>query len=377
MDNKLSCAHRKLYAFMEISAFILGCLGLAFSIRSATTDNEDLCSMLICFAFILAIIAFVLLITLRNSTLISVIFRSIIIASTIVIASIAWYKTSPPQEIVTQPLKIQDPTGKIAAGNDFSMLLRSDKTVVTYGAATGIDTSGWKNITQISAYQDHAIGLREDKTVVVAGANMVEYDVRDWSGIVQVAACMEGVLGLTENGIVRFAGPEKDCRIECKNWTNIQRIIGAAGIIVAQQMDGRLVAVTCQEDKGYISTHSNSRIVSATAVCDRMLYVFENGRVEDMKGSSGIEKVATTWVDMKQVAVGSGFAIGLKQDGSVTPEQAPEGVSFDVSKWENVVAICAGKSHALGLCADGSVVTEGDLQGKLRKIVDVNYWVEY
>lgn len=270
---------------------------------------------------------------------------------------------------------IRTPSEKIAAGNDFSMLLRSDKTVVTYGPATGINTSDWANITQIAAYKDHAIGLREDGSVVVTGAQMDEYDISDWSNIQQVAACKNGVIGVTPNGEVEFEGPCHNCMIACDDWSRVQKIIGAAEIIVAQKMDNTLIAVNEQKDLKKLSMDSGRSIVSGTAVKDRILLVLDNGRIKLIGDGSDLEKTVAKWVDIKQVAAGIGFAVGLKLNGTAIPTGAPVDNTLDVSGWQNVAAICAGKEHVLGLCEDGTVLTAGNVSNGLGEIANENYWV--
>ncbi|MEA4940662.1 MAG: hypothetical protein VB091_13870 [Christensenella sp.] len=257
------------------------------------------------------------------------------------------------------------------------MLLRSDKKVVTYGQATGIDTSGWENIIQIAAYKDHAIGLREDRTVVVTGKDFEQYDVSGWSGIRKVVACKDGVVGVTTDGEIRFDSLNKDCMLDCQSWDHVQRVVGAACILVAERNDGSMIAANAWEVTDPYMTSLEKRIVSGTAVDDRMLLVLDNGRVKATGDSSVLENLVATWTDILQVAVGNGFAIGLKEDKSVVSIGAPTNEELSVSGWENVAAICVGGSHILGLCKDGTVLTDGSEADGLANIAKENYWVDF
>lgn len=283
--------------------------------------------------------------------------------------------SSTPIITPTPVPEILDPSGKIAAGNDFSMLLRSDMKVVTYGRATGIDTSNWENIIQISAYKDHAIGLREDRTVVVTGKDFEQYDVSGWSGIRQVVACKDAALGVTMDGRIVFAGPNKSCIPACQSWKGIKRIIGAACIIVAERNDGSLIATDEYIVTDPYMANLAKRIVSGTAVDNRMLFVLEGGRVKATGESGVLENLVATWTDMLQVAVGNGFAIGLRENDTVVSIGAPTNEELRVSGWNNVAAICVGGSHILGLCKDGTVLTDGSEAGGLANIANENYWV--
>lgn len=280
------------------------------------------------------------------------------------------------QEPTASPTpEIPDPSGKIAAGNDFSMLLRSDKRVVTYGQATGIDTSNWENIIQISAYKDHAVGLREDSTVLITGKNVADYDVSDWCGIRQVVACKDGVVGVTMDGRIVFTGPNKSCIPTCQNWKGIERIIGAACIVVAERYDGSLIATDEYIVTDSYMTNLEKRIVSGVAVDDRMLFVLDNGRVKATGTSSELEEAVATWADMLQVAAGDGFAVGLTNGGKVIRRVLSSNKESDETICTDAAAICTGGNYMVILMNNGIVLTDGSEADGLANIANENYWV--
>ncbi len=106
-----------------------------------------------------------------------------------------------------------------------------------------------------------------------------------------------------------------------------------------------------------------------------MLFVLDNGRIKATGKSSVLETLVATWTDMLQVALGNGFAIGLKENNSVVSVGAPTNEELSVSGWRDVVAICVGGSHILGLCENGTVLTDGSEAGGLANIANENYWV--
>jgi len=344
-------------------AVCLLCITLKIVLKNNTSEELDRLSIAFNANCIIIAVMFILFAVLSNSTVtISEVQEHVLACSTIVPTA------SPIPEIT-------DLSGKIAAGNDFSMLLRSDKKVVTYGKATGIDTSSWQNIIQIAAYKDHAIGLREDRTVVVTGKDYEQYDVSGWSGIRQVAACEDGVIGVTSNGEIRFDSLNKDCMLDCQSWNHVQRVVGAACILVAERNDGSLIATNAHKMTDPYMTSLSNQIVSGTAVDDRMLFVLEGGRVKATGKSSALENLVATWTDMQQVAVGNGFAIGLRKNGTLVSVGAPTNEELSVSGWGNGAAICVGGSHILGLCKDGTVLTDGSEADGLANIAYENYWV--
>ena len=74
--------------------------------------------------------------------------------------------------------------GIVAAGNDFTIVLNSDGTVTKIGGNSSINTSGWSNVTQISAYEDHTAGLCSNGGLVFTGNNEDNAgNISGWSNI--------------------------------------------------------------------------------------------------------------------------------------------------------------------------------------------------
>lgn len=269
---------------------------------------------------------------------------------------------------------IYDPSGKIAAGDNFSLLLRSDKTVSTFCTAEEIDTSNWENIIQIAAYQNHAIGLCEGGRVVVTAANRDEYDVGDWSGITQVAACKDGVIGVTKDGRVLLEGPCRNRLLECTRWENVDRIIAAGEHIVALKKNGKLLAVA---DREYGQTSvSQIQTASAGAAANRLTFlVLKEGLVEALGDPWYDEDQVSDWSDIVAVAGGDMFTIGLKKDGTLRSVGDNEDGQRNVGNWTDVVAVCAGKNHTIGLRKDGTVLATGLGTSGQCGIHGESYWV--
>ncbi|MCE5189595.1 MAG: hypothetical protein LLF75_10525 [Eubacteriales bacterium] len=288
--------------------------------------------------------------------------------------------TSTPAPSPTPVPPIQNPSGKIAAGDDFSLLLKSDKTVATYGAAKAIDTSSWENIIQIAAYKDHAIGLREDKTVVVTGVDRKEYNVSSWSDIVQVAACNGAVIGLRGNGDLEIKGPCSNCLLGCDEWEDVEQIIGAGELVVAVNQAGILTADECKSDS--LDYDEYERIVSGAVINypgqvekNWMILLLDNGKTRTFRDGGEIEDEVSYWTDMKQVAGGNGFAIGLNKGGFVFKAgNSSEGDLSGISNWSNMIAVCAGTNHVVGLREDGALLAVGYNYSNQCSIEGKNYW---
>ncbi len=283
--------------------------------------------------------------------------------------------TGQPETPAPTPAPSIDPAGKIAAGEDFTLLLQSDGKVACIGDAKGIDTSGWSDIVQIAAYNDHAIGLCESGHVVTTGGAPGEYDAGDWWGIKQVAACAGGVIGVTPRGAVWFAGTEGNTLMACTYWENIDRILGGEKHIVALAKNGEVLALG-ENRYGALNTEDFSGVIAGAAANDSTFVVFSDGTAAQAgRDWSGEDKVSG-WSQLVAIAGGLLHTAGLRDDGTVVCSGDDEDGQCDVKEWKDVVAICAGQYHTVGLCADGSLVATGcDASGQCD-VSGVNYWVE-
>jgi hypothetical protein len=98
---------------------------------------------------------------------------------------------------------------EVAAGNRFTVGLKSDGTVVAVGETSlgQCDVGEWTGITQVAAGGTHTVGLMSDATVVAVGNNdHGQCDVAGWTDIEQVAAGGWHTVGVRSDGIVVAVG---------------------------------------------------------------------------------------------------------------------------------------------------------------------------
>jgi len=168
----------------------------------------------------------------------------------------------------------------VAAGEDHTLGLKSDGTVVAVGSNSygKCDVSSWTDIAQVAAGEDHTLGLKSDGTVVAVGDNSYsQCNVSSWTDIVQVAAGEDHTLGLKSDGTVVAVGDNRECQCNVSSWTDIVQVAGW-NHTVGLKSDGTVVAVgdntECQ--------------------CN-----------------------VSSWTDIVQVAAGWNHTVGLKSDGTV------------------------------------------------------------
>lgn len=64
--------------------------------------------------------------------------------------------------------------------------------------------------------------------------------------------------------------------------------------------------------------------------------------------------------NLKSIAAGRGFSVGVKTDGTVVATGDNENGQCNVSDWKNVISIDAGFEHTVALKSDGTVVATGN-----------------
>ena len=113
------------------------------------------------------------------------------------------------------PPGLNDATAAVAAGQNFSVALRTNGTVVAWGFGLQGQTNvpaGLSNVTAIAAGDSHALALKEDGTVVSWGAN--DYGQRDvpagLSNVVLIAAGGNSSVALTAGGVNAVANGDRE-----------------------------------------------------------------------------------------------------------------------------------------------------------------------
>jgi len=294
--------------------------------------------------------------------------------ATVIIASVTWYNISKPPETIIESQVILDPSGKIAAGNDFSMLLRSDKKVVVYGNTGLIDTSKWENIVQITAYGTHAAGLCENGHVVIAAENPDDYPIDGWYDIKQVVACDGGVIGVTNDGQVLLEGPNKSDIRECTQWTSVDRILAAAKHVIAVDKYGNILKAG---DNEYLQLNFSliGTVIAAAAANDSTFLVYQDKSVFANGKRWGTEDDVSGWSDIVAAAGGDVFTVGLCSDGTLRLAGDESYNKRCARDWKNIIAVCAGQDHVVAIDQAGRVYSKGYDDNGRCGIDGENYWV--
>ena len=230
----------------------------------------------------------------------------------------------------------------------------------------------WTNIVDIAAGQGFTIGLKEDGRVVGVGQiDIVAFSVKkprtrpvnineivaDWHDIVAVYAGGGWVIGLKKDGTVNVAGNMYLKEIDLSEWHDIVDVSGNYSFIMGLRSDGTVVAT------GSIYREE-----------------FDKNTGYYVQKYSDAQDVFNDWHDIKLIAVGSNFAIGMQSNGKIVSYGSNRYGQLDTNEeWCDIIAIAAGNGIAIGLKADGTVVSTGKIYYGEREpliFLDVSEWCD-
>ena len=204
-------------------------------------------------------------------------------------------------------LRASLPKGIIDVGFYHTVGLGADGHVYACGdnSSGQCDTSSWNNAVSVAAGAWHTVALLKDGTVVAAGRNTEgQCDTEEWRDIVQIAAGDYATFALCGDGTVLSTGL-LDYE-EIRNWSGIVSITAGSYGIAALRNDGSL-----------------------------WFYPVMDG-AERLK-------------NVEELAINTGFAVGLLKDGSVIC------TALDLPEWKNVLTVSVSGTAILALESGGFV----------------------
>lgn len=311
-------------------------------------------------------------------------------------ALVAFYRAQNYSDSVAQRRQLlSQRSGRIAAGNDFTIGLKDDGTVLAtgYNFNKQCDVASWENIVAVAAGHRHTVGLRADGTVAVAGApigygysfrsavNAIvpigDSDVYKWKDIVAIAAGNDFTLGLKSDGTVVAAGNNKYVQFDVSSWHDIVSIAAGGRHAVGLKSDGTVVVIG--EDYAINNIKNNQSdwrdIMEVAAGESHIVGLRADGTVVAAGGLQPYvygECNVQSWENIVAISCFGSTTVGLHADGTgILAGRDWDGLS-KVNNWNKIISIAAGSSHVIGVCEDGTVVAVGD---NGEKQCNVSNWV--
>lgn len=197
----------------------------------------------------------------------------------------------------------------VKTGVDFTCVLKSDGTVLTYGfgSKNQEEISKWKNIVSIAVGDNHIVGLDDDGKLYTIGDNSYgQLDLNEFKNIRKIFASENGTIGVDGQDNLYFTSS----------------IMGVSKLSKAKGL------------KDFDSNNNNLIYLNENGTCG---YFAMNDQVAFYK----IDK----WKDVIDVACGDDFFIGLKNDGTVLIATDNEKIESEVKSWSNIIAISANDNY--------------------------------
>lgn len=240
------------------------------------------------------------------------------------------------------------PEGRIAAGKNHTVGLRSDGTVLAAGDNMygQCNVSGWRGVKQVAAGANHTVALLQDGTVVATGDNSQhQCDVSGWTDIVAIATAAYDTIGLKADGSVVASGMHSGA---VSGWHGVTFITGGS------------YSMGCLTDSGtMLATHKGAQmemgaVLYDLSVCGQVSVgiLYDGTMVSSFDG-------APEWTEMVTATACESGILGIDAYGQVRSHFYREGDGVEISVSGAAVEIASGGTHHVVLTSDGHVYAFG------------------
>lgn len=237
---------------------------------------------------------------------------------------------------------------RLAAGDTWTMYVEQNGKITVRGELEG--ASSFSEGVQVSGYGSHAAALSDKGKVT---DNRFSSEVSSWNKVDYIAAGKNHIVAVTDEGKVLCAGSEEACQVG--SWNNIEKVYAGNETTVGITNDGQIKVAGNGE---FLSSVTG---ISDISMSDNLAaYVRSDGTVAvSMLGSVNVLDTSS-WVDVRNTAVGSDYVIGLTTDGSILCESADEEFKAEVTGWKNIRYLAASDRTAVAIDRSGNMHGAGD-----------------
>lgn len=237
---------------------------------------------------------------------------------------------------------------RLAAGDTWTMYVEQNGKITVRGELEG--ASSFSEGVQVSGYGSHAAALSDKGKVT---DNRFSSEVSSWNKVDYIAAGKNHIVAVTDEGKVLCAGSEEACQVS--SWNNIEKVYAGNETTVGITNDGQIKVAGNGE---FLSSVTG---ISDISMSDNLAaYVRSDGTVAVSMLGSGNVLDTSSWVDVRNTAVGSDYVIGLTTDGSILCESADEEFKAEVTSWKNIRYLAASDRTAVAIDRSGNMHGAGD-----------------
>ncbi len=240
----------------------------------------------------------------------------------------------------------------IAAGENFSLALNNDGTVVAWGSGPTTIPQGLSGVTTIAAGSNHCLALKSDGTMIGWGDNGWDKATipAGLSGVKGIAAGSEHSLALKNDGTVVAWGGFWDGQISVpEGLSGVIAIAAKGNHSMALKSDGTVVSWGSYG--GLPAPEGLSDVTAISTSHFHCLALKGDGTVVAW-GASNYTTVPEGLSGVTAIAAGDSFNLALKSNGTVVVWGDPaNGQTTIPTGLSGVIAIAAGQRYCLALTA--------------------------
>ena len=237
---------------------------------------------------------------------------------------------------------------RLPAGDTWTIYVERTGKITVRGELEG--ASSFSEGVQVSGYGSHAAALSDKGKVT---DNRFSSEVSSWNKVDYIAAGKNHIVAVTDEGKVLCAGSEEACQVS--SWNNIEKVYAGNETTVGITNDGQIKVAGNGE---FLSSVTG---ISDISMSDNLAaYVRSDGTVAVSMLGSGNVLDTSSWVDVRNTAVGSDYVIGLTTDGSILCESADEEFKAEVTGWKNIRYLAASDRTAVAIDRSGNMHGAGD-----------------
>ena len=169
----------------------------------------------------------------------------------------------------------------VVAGNDHTVGLRADGTVVATGKndENQLDVAKWNNIKALSAKGDLTFGIHADGSVISTKTYAKLESFTHWKNIVSIANGCWHIVGLCFDGTVVSDGLTDNGRCNIANWNNLVAIACGNDETYGLRSDGSvLVTGECEDGEGAVSSWTLFNNISSRQSVEERIQAFKQAK---------------------------------------------------------------------------------------------------
>ena len=249
-----------------------------------------------------------------------------------------------------------------SASDEFAVAVKSDKTVVAWGASYLGEAdvpAGLTNVTQVAAGWHFVLALKGDGTVVAWGEVHTPGPI---GGIKAIAAGYQHSLGVTASGGVVGWGLDMNGDTHAPlGLTNVVAVAAGYASSYAVKSDGTIVAWGSAGSGSEAPPAGLTGVVAVSACEDTAMALKSDGTVVAWGDNSyGQRTVPPGLSGVVGIYMASDHGLAVKADGTVAAwgDDSSNQVSGAAGQ-TGIVAVAGGWGFSLGLKSDGTVVEWG------------------